>query len=77
MGFLDDAVERQRQRKDPLGRLPWPAQLLGLALVAALALMQVALGQGASKLLGLLLLVVVVPPQAVATYAAWRVGKER
>ena len=77
MGFLDDAVERRRQRRDPLGRLPWPVQALGLLLLTALALLQLALGQGASRLLGVLLLVVVVPAQAVATWASWKVAQER
>ena len=78
MGFLDDAVERRRQRRDPLGRLPWPVQALGLLLLTALAVLQAVLGQGASRLLGLLLLVVVVvPAQAVATWASWKVAQER
>ncbi len=76
MGFLEDAVQRQRQRRDPLGRLPWPVQLAGLLLVVGLSLVQIVLGQGASKLLGVLLLVAVVPAQAVATWAAWKVGRE-
>lgn len=77
MGFLDDAVERRRQRRDPLGRLPWPVQALGLLLLTALAVLQAVLGQGASRLLGLLLLVVVVPAQAVATWASWKIAQER
>jgi len=76
VGFLDDAVERQRQRSDPLGRLPWPVQLAGLLLLTALALAQVVLGRGGSRLLGVLLLVAVVPAQAVATWASWRVARE-
>lgn len=76
MGVLDDAVRRQRERRDPLGRLPWPVRALGVLLVTALAVAQVALGQGASRLLGLLLLAVVVPPQAVGTWAAWRVQRD-
>jgi hypothetical protein len=74
MGFLDDALERQRQRQDPLGRLPWPVKLLGLVLAVALGVAQVAVGR---LLFGLLLLVVVVPPLAVATWATWKVGQER
>jgi hypothetical protein len=77
MGFLDDALERQRARRDPLGRLPWPVQLLGLLAIVALALGQMVLGSGASKVLGLLLLVFIAPPQAVATWAAWKVSRER
>jgi hypothetical protein len=74
MGFRDDALDRQRQRRDPLGRLPWPVQLLGLLAVLVLAMGQIALGSGASKLLGAGLLVVVVPPQAVATWASWKLA---
>lgn len=77
MGFLDDAVDRQRTRKDPLGRMPWPLQLLALLLVLALGLGQLALGSGASKALGLLLILVAGPPQALATWAAWRVSREQ
>lgn len=76
MGVLDEAIRRQRERRDPLGRLPWPLRAVGVLLVAALAVAQVALGQGASRVLGLLLLVLVVPPQAVGAWAAWRVQRE-
>ena len=76
MGFLDDALARQRERTDPLGRLPWPVRLLGLLVVVAVGIGQVALGSGASKLLGLLLLVAVVPALAVATWASWKVAQE-
>jgi hypothetical protein len=76
MGFLDDAVQRQRERRDPLGRLPWPVRLLGLVLLTALALAQVVLGGGASRVLGLVLLLLVVPAQAVGTIAAYRVAKQ-
>ena len=76
MGMLDDAVARQRERRDPLGRLPWPVRVLGLLLVTALAVVQVVLGDGPSKLLGVLLFVAVVPAQAVATWAAWKVAQE-
>jgi hypothetical protein len=76
MGFLDDAVDRQRQRRDPLGRLPWPVQLLGLLAIVAVGLGQIALGGGGSKAMGFLLLVVVVPAQAVATWARWKVSQD-
>ena len=75
MGILDDAVRRQRERRDPIGRLPWWVRLLGLVLLAGLALAQVLHGTGASTLLGLVLLVLVVPPQALGTWAAWKVGR--
>ncbi len=77
MGILDDALARQRERRDPLGRLPWPVRALGLVLVVALAVGQLTVGSGPSRLLGLLLVVVVVPPQAVATWASWKVAHER
>jgi hypothetical protein len=73
---LDDAVRRQRERRDPLGRLPWPVRVLGVLLIAALAVAQVVLGQGASRALGLLLLVLVVPAQALGAWAAWRVQRD-
>lgn len=76
MRVLEEAIRRQRERRDPLGRLPWPVRAVGVLVVAALAVAQVALGQGASRLLGLLLLLVVVPPQAVGVWAAWRVQRE-
>ena len=75
MGILDDAVNRQRERRDPLGRLPWWVRLLGLLLLTALAIAQVLLGSGASRLLGLVLLVLVVPSQALGTWAAWKVSR--
>lgn len=76
MGVLDDAVRRQRERRDPLGRLPWPVRVLGVLLIAALAVAQVVLGQGASRALGLLLLVLVVPAQALGAWAAWQVQRD-
>jgi hypothetical protein len=76
MGFLDDALERQRQRRDPLGKLPWPVQLLGLLLVVAVGVGQLVLGGGGSKAMGALLLLFVVPAQAVATWARWKVSQE-
>lgn len=76
MGILDDAVRRQRERRDPLGRLPWWARLLGALLIAALAVTQIVLGSGASAVLGVLLLAVVVPPQMLGTYAAWKISHE-
>ena len=76
MGILDDAVRRQQERRDPLGRLPWWVRLIGLALLTALALAQVLLGSGASRALGVVLLVLVVPPQALGVWAAWKVGRD-
>jgi hypothetical protein len=76
MGLLDDAVRRHRERRDPIGRLPWWVRLLGVLVIAALALAQVVLGAGLSRVLGLALLLLVVPAQALATYAAWKVGRE-
>ena len=76
MGILDDAVSRQRERRDPLGRLPWWARLLGTLLLTGLALAQVVLGSGASRLLGVVLLLVVVPAQLLGAYAAWKVGQQ-
>ena len=76
MGILDDAVRRQRERIDPLGRLPWWVRLLGTLLITAVAVAQIALGSGASRVLGVLLLVAVVPPQVVGTWAAWKVGQQ-
>lgn len=75
MGILDDAVRRQRERQDPLGRLPWWVRLLGLLLLTALALAQVLLGSGASRVLGVVLLVLVVPPQALGAWAAWKLSR--
>lgn len=75
MGILDDAVRRQQERRDPLGRLPWPARLAGLLLLTALAVAQIVLGSGASKVIGVGLLLLVVPPQAVATWASWTVAR--
>jgi len=75
VGLLDDAVGRQRERRDPLGRLPWQVRLLGTLLLTALALAQVVLGTGPSRVLGVLLLVAVVPPQLLGTYAAWKVAR--
>ena len=75
MGLLDDAVRRHRERTDPIGRLPWPVRLLGVLLLAAIAVAQVVLGQGFSKVLGLALLLLVVPAQALATWAAWKVSR--
>lgn len=76
MGILDEAVRRQRERRDPLGRLPWWVRLLGTLLLLALAVTQIVLGGGPSKLLGVLLLVAVVPPQLLGTYAAWKVTQQ-
>lgn len=76
MGMLDDAVARQRERRDPLGRLPWGVRLLGLLLLTALAVAQIVLGGGASRVLGLVLLLLVVPPQALGTWAAWKLSKQ-
>jgi hypothetical protein len=76
MGILDDAVRRHRERTDPIGRLPWGVRLLGVVLIAALALAQVVLGAGLSRVLGLALLLLVVPAQALATVAAYRVARE-
>lgn len=75
MGILDDAVRRQQERRDPLGRLPWPARLAGLLLLTALAVAQIVLGSGASKVIGVGLLLLVVPPQAIATWASWTVAR--
>ena len=76
MGILDDAVQRQRERRDPLGRLPWPVRLIGLLLLTALAVAQVVLGGGASRVLGLVLLLLVVPAQGLGTLAAYKVSHE-
>ena len=75
--FLDQQVARQRARRDPLSRLPWwSSLLLGLFLVV-LGVVQVALGSGASKVLGLALLLLVAPSQLVAAYATRQVQKDR
>ena len=73
--YLDAHVQRQRARRDPLGRMPWWVLLLAAVVVLVFAVVQV-LGAGRSKLLGLLLLVLVVPSQLLGTYAAWRVQRE-
>jgi type VI protein secretion system component VasF len=70
--FFDLQVERQRSRRDPLARLPWWASLLLAVFVLLLGLVQIAMGSGASKLLGVALLVLVVPTQFVAALAAKR-----
>jgi hypothetical protein len=76
MGLLDDAVRRHRERTDPIGRLPWPVRLLGVLLVGAIGVAQVVLGQGLSVVLGVALLVLVVPSQALATWAAWKASRD-
>ncbi len=76
MGILDDAVRRQRERIDPIGRLPWWVRLLGVLLLAVLAVTQVLLGAGLSRVLGLALLLLVVPAQALATWATWKISRE-
>lgn len=76
MGILDDAVRRQRERRDPIGRLPWPVKLLVVLLLAAVAVAQILLGSGTSQVLGVALLLLVVPPQAVAAWATWKVTQE-
>jgi hypothetical protein len=76
MGIADDAVRRHRERQDPIGRLPWPVRLLVVLAVGALAVAQIILGSGVSRVLGLALLVFVVPPQLLATWAAWKVATE-
>ena len=70
--FFDLQVERQRTRRDPLARLPWWASLVLAVFVVLLGLVQVALGSGGSKLIGLALLVLVAPTQFVAALAAKR-----
>ena len=70
--FLDLQVERQRSRRDPLARMPWWASLLLAVFIVLLALLQIALGNGASKLLGIALLVFVAPMQFVAALASKR-----
>lgn len=77
MGLLDNAVARERERRDPLSRLPWWARLLGLVLLTALVVAQVVLGSGLSRLLGLALLVLVVPAQGLSTAAAYKISRER
>jgi hypothetical protein len=76
VGILDDAVSRQRERRDPLGRLPWWARLLGTVLLLALVTAQILLGSGASRVLGVVLLLVVVPAQLLGAYAAWKVSQQ-
>ena len=76
MGILDNAVRQQRERRDPLGRLPWWVRLLGTVLLLALVTAQIVLGSGASRALGVLLLVAVVPLGLLGTYAAWKVGQQ-
>ena len=76
MGLLDDAVRRHRERQDPIGRLPWGVRLVGVLVLAAIAVAQVTLGRGLSVVLGLALLLLVVPAQALATWAAWKVSRE-
>lgn len=76
MGIADDAVRRHRERQDPIGRLPWPVRLLVTVAVAVLAVAQIVLGSGVSRVLGLALLVFVVPPQLLATWAAWKVASD-
>jgi hypothetical protein len=68
--FLDLQVERQRIRSDPLARMPWWVSLLLAVFIALFALVQIALGSGTSKLLGIALLVFVAPMQFVAAWAA-------
>lgn len=70
--FFDLQVERQRARRDPLGRLPWWVSLLLAGLIVLLGLVQLLLGSGASKLIGLALLVLVAPTQVVSALAAKR-----
>lgn len=75
--FLDGQVERQRARRDPLARLPWWVVLAIAVGIVALGLVQLVLGTGASKVIGLALLVLVAPSQLVAAWAMWRVQKEQ
>ena len=63
-------MERQRARRDPLSRLPWWVSLLLALLILVIGGLQLALGSGASKVLGLALLVLVAPSQLVAAWAA-------
>jgi len=76
MGLLDDAVRRERERRDPLSRLPWYVRLLGLLLLTALVVAQVVLGSGLSRVLGVALLLLVVPAQGLSTLAAYRISRE-
>jgi sorbitol-specific phosphotransferase system component IIBC len=70
--FFDQQVDRQRARRDPLAKLPWWVSLLLAGLIVALGIAQVALGSGASKVIGVLLLVLVAPGQVVAALASKR-----
>lgn len=76
MGLLDDAVARERERRDPLGRLPWWVRLIGLVLLTVLVVAQVVLGSGLSRVLGVALLLLVVPAQGLATVAAYKISRD-
>jgi uncharacterized membrane protein len=69
--FLERAVQRQQERRDPLSRLPWQATLAIALLILVLGLLQVLLGSGVfSRVLGLALVVWIAPLNLVSAWAA-------
>ena len=69
--FLERQVQRQQERTDPLGRLPWQATLAIALLILVLGVLQVLLGSGIfSRLLGLALVLWIAPLSFVSAWAA-------
>lgn len=76
--FFERQVQRQQDRTDPLGRLPWPATLAVAVLILVLGLLQVLLGDGVfSRLLGLALVLWIAPLTLVSAWARREAGRRR
>lgn len=68
--FFERQVQRQQDRTDPLGRLPWTATLAVAVLIFVLGLLQVLLGDGVfSRILGLALVLWIAPLTFVSAWA--------
>lgn len=68
--YFERQVQRQLERTDPLGRLPWQVTLTFALLILALGLLQIVLGRGLSRILGLVLVVYIGPLNVVTALAA-------
>jgi hypothetical protein len=68
--FFERQVQRQQDRTDPLGRLPWQATLAVAMLILVLGLLQVLLGNGVfARVLGLALVLWIAPLNVVSAFA--------
>jgi heme O synthase-like polyprenyltransferase len=76
--FFERQVQRQQERTDPLGRLPWQATLTVALLILVLGLLQVLLGEGLfARVLGLALVLWIGPLNVVSAWARREAQRRR